>query len=567
LLRRLAAVVRVWATRRLLWVWLFAYACVMTSAFLRPASPQRTYFECASRNLPRGATEAAGPNAQNLIVSLHPNDRLSEQTVERIRKIPALERLFVGGYHDDPAAFRRLCEALPKVRVWHLELNGGRIAAVVFLLFATLTLGGAVMQQVQATFSPPQARTYPDFVAPHLMLPLALCAGGIVAAAFIARNFGVDFWAAVSVQVFGWGAWYVFDFLSVSLPRNFPPLKRLPWPQPDAPEARSPYRARWVGGAALIVSIAVLYLTFIAHPYVMESLLLGELPWLSVGFFVVGAACTAAAIVWAPRLGISLNEAGIAPILSMQDVEKRRPTPFFFASQFHRRLELLGRPKTAPKWIWRIRALRVGNPDLLVPVAFKITAPALLIAVCKPNVTFASVFLLMLVVLGGLVSMASCFSNWWQRRKAFSVQLLYPWTRRQLTLAVFVAYALDIAGIFALLFVTVIAGEVLLDWRIGFDAIQIGSLTALSVAALLLSGGVWLLTLRHRLLASFLAFLGVAILVASVLSMPILAPFVAPMWNRHFLNALIRLNVLIAFLIGLDAYRRWMRSEWGLFGP
>ena len=79
--------------------------------------------------------------------------------------------------------------------------------------------------------------------------------------------------------------------------------------------------------------------------------------------------------------------------------------------------------------------------------------------------------------------------------------------------------------------------------------------------ALLVAGGLWLLTLRHRNVASFLALGGVLFLCGAMAAAGQLILDHATPW---------RVALPFAFaccVLGFDAWRRWMRSEWGLFGP
>jgi hypothetical protein len=479
---------------------------------------------------------------------------------QQVWKHPTIEQVFVEGYADDPAGFRNWSQALPGVRVWHLDVNGGRIASMVFLLLATLTLGGAVLQQVQATFAMPQARMYPRFARPHLIVPLAICGGGIAAATFVAGKFGADYWATAALQVFGWGAWAAFEFLAPLFARD----------RSEAPRERegrvlgaiTGARIGWIGPIVFIALIAFFGFTFIGHPYVLESFLLGELPALTASFFVVGVGLGVAAVKWAPELAVSLNEAGVMPVLSMQDVESRRRAPILSAPPTNRRLASLRRPHRIT-WLWRTRAMRLGNPDLLIPFAIKIALPALLVAAGASiaNLGYLSkMFGLILVLAGWLLSLSGCFANWWQRRKAFSVELLYPWSRRQLTLAAFAAYALDAAGVLALLLVSVITCNLTLRWQLGRHVMATGALVVVAATLLMAVGGLWLLTLRHRLLASFLAFGGMVLMYcAFILAARTLGNGVHPGF------------VALAYawfvtLLGIATYQRWMRSEWGRFG-
>ncbi|HEV3137036.1 MAG TPA: hypothetical protein VGZ26_04015, partial [Pirellulales bacterium] len=373
------------------------------------------------------------------------------------------------------------------------------------------------------------------------------------------RRYGTDVWAAASIQALGWGIWSGLEFLSVPLRRNLS-RPRIRTGESGA-AAITEVRARWIEGAALVVVLGAAYLMFIARPYVLESFFLGELPWLSAGFFAVGAALGAAVMALAPRFAVELNEAGIAPVLSMQDIEKRRTAPIL-TSPFRGRLGRLKRPLRSPTWWWRIHALQCGNPDLLGSVLIKIVGPIAVVAVCQKfwgSPPFSGVFVMLLAGVGWIAALSSCFSIWWQRRKAFSVELLYPLTRRQLTRSAFAAYGLDAAGTLALLLMAVIACNITLNWQLGWRLIP-AALTALGTAALLVTGGLWLLTLRHRLLASFLALLSVALLV-----------FVfSQIWIVRFWGGVDRIALTcaqVAILCGFAAYRRWMRTEWGLFGP
>jgi hypothetical protein len=37
--------------------------------------------------------------------------------------------------------------------------------------------------------------------------------------------------------------------------------------------------------------------------------------------------------------------------------------------------------------------------------------------------------------------------------------------------------------------------------------------------------------------------------------------------TRYVLTVGVLLNAQMALLLGISAYRRWMRAEWGVFGP
>jgi hypothetical protein len=597
LISRLAVVVRAWTTRRLLWLWFFAYACTLTSGYQRPISPEDSYFDCPRFLLPADAvnpaTDFIGQQAQagtlgdiralilrdgvGTYAYLFPAPAFWENLGAvrgSLDKMPALESVYVGDYRN-PVQFRRLCQQLPGIRVWHSELNWGRLASTIFLLLATLTLGGAVLQQTQAVFSLPHARTVPGFALPHLLIPLAITAAGIVAASFIARAFGADFWATAAVQVFAWSVWSAFQFRAVSLPR-FTWRPRHTSPVASDPPAANGRLGGW-SGSVLLLAIAACLAIFIARPYILESFLLGELPWLAAGFLLIGAALGSAVLIVMPTYCVSMNESGATAILSLQDVEKRRAEHGVLTGRFGRRVERLRRPGFMPRWLWQIHAMRSGNPDLLVPVVVRIVVPVMLVVGLRyflllgeppikrlapqPGEMFLTAFVLLFLGAGWLIALSHTFSNWWQRRKVFSVELLYPRTRRQLARSAFAAYAFDALGILAVLYTTLLFCADALVWPLDLRAIGSGILVIVLAAALLITGGLWLLTLRHRLLAGFLSVIGVLLLIVAMTSAARFVQVGASLWHVALPFA------LVAWLFGLDAWRRWMKTEWGLFGP
>jgi hypothetical protein len=608
-----------------LWLWFFAYACVSTSAYFWPVAPKDSYVECHESLLPADAiTVSAVPRAaadtelralqniralivrpgvdsyrlvfpdtaedgryirrraeiqaargpgRNIVRLGRPPRPNVEQIAISLADMPNLERLYVGGLHDS-RVFGKVIQSFPRIHVWHLDLNWARIASTIFLLLATLTLGGAVLQQSQALLSLPHARTVPGFAVPHLLIPLAIAGAGIVSASFIARLFGADFWATAAVQVFAWGAWSAFEFRVLSLPS-------VRWRGRRDPQVESDRRAvtgrlgGW-SGAVLLLAIATCLAIFIRCPYVLESFLLGELPWLSAGFLAIGAALGAGVVVLMPTFCAWMNETGATAILSQQDVERRRVEHGILTSRFGRRVERLRRPSFMPRWLWQIHAMRSGNPDLLVPVMVRIVVPVVLVVglqyflliVPAPNLVegfpfsrmFSTAFVLLFLGAGWLIALSHTFSNWWQRRKVFSVELLYPRTRRQLTESAFAGYAFDALGILAVLFTTLIFCAVALVWPLGERAIWSGTLVIVLAAALLITGGLWLLTLRHRLLSGFLGVVGVLLLIGTMTSAVRFVQAGASLWRVALTFA------LVAWLFGLDAWRRWMKTEWGLFG-
>jgi hypothetical protein len=213
---------------------------------------------------------------------------------------------------------------------------------------------------------------------------------------------------------------------------------------------------------------------------------------------------------------------------------------------------------------------------LLVPVVVRIVVPVLLVVglqyfliiVPAPNLVegflfsrmFATAFVLLFLGAGWLIALSHTFSNWWQRRKVFSVELLYPRTRRQLAQSAFAAYVCDALGILAVLFTTLIFCAVALVWPLGMRAIWSGTLVIVLAAALLITGGLWLLTLRHRLLAGFLGVVGVLLLIWAMIWGVLLLRDGTSLWQVALPFA------LVACLFCLDAWRRWMKTEWGLFG-
>jgi hypothetical protein len=573
--KRLAAVVRAWVTRRLLWIWLFAYACVLTSAYFWPVRPRDNYFECPRWSLPAKVIDSqiavrqfegeaqlsVLTSARSLIARRQTSGAADMRRVKAsVGYMPQLEAIFAGNFHDDPAGFRHLREMVPEIRVWHLDFNVGRLASLVFLLLATLTLGGAVVQQTSAMLSVPQAQLYPRYPIVHLAIPLTICVAGIGAASRIAGGYGSNFWAAASIQTLGWGFWAALEFLWLPVRRS---LSGAWTAGREVRAAATDFRSRGIEVAAVVVLLAAAYL-IASHLYVVESFLLGELPWLNAAFIAVGAVLGGAALASAPRFVVELAESGVAPVLSMQDVEKRRPVAVL-TSPFRGSSFRLRRPKAGPTWWWRIHAMQAGNPDLFYPVLVKFIAPIAVLAICEESFAlgiFARLLVLLLATVGSIAGLSSCFSIWWQRRKAFSSELLYPWTRRQLTLAAFAAYGLDVVGVL-LIWPAVAACAGALDWHVGSRDMLLAVLMVVAAISALAAGGLWLLTLRHRLLASFIAFVAVVIVVTCV-------AFEWPtvVWrNGHMLSTGALPYALATVLFGIAAYRRWTRSEWGLFGP
>jgi hypothetical protein len=542
LFRRLAVVIRAWTTRRLLWLWALAYVCTLTSGSLWPVSARDTYFECPRSLLPADAVNPAtdvvggqsrvkhlrdvrslivrdGVGSYGVLFGRHLAVRDNVDDVRRsLNDLPNLESVYLGGYHN-PVAFRRVCGQLPGIRVWHLDLNGGRLASKVFLLFATLTLGGAVLQQTQALLSLPQGRTFPRYVAPHLLVAMAIGAAGIGAATFVAGKFGTDLWTSAALQVFAWGAWSAFAFRVLSVPVIRRPSRSSAQNSGDVSAARRRPNVGQIGGTVLLMAIATCCVTFIARPYVLESLLLGELPWVNAGFLLVGAILVTATVIRAPLVSVATNEAGTAPVLSAQDLEKRRVERGLLPVRFERQLARLRRPTRMPQWLWQIYAMQSGNPDLLMLALVRLVAPVVVVVAlhfCFPLDAYGTILVVFLLGAGWFISISQIFSNWWQRRRAFSVQLLYPWTRGQLTRTAFAAYTLDATGILALLLMTATFCNLTLDWQLARSRILSGAVAIAVAAALFITGGLWLLTLRHRLLAGFLAVFGVLVLIVAM---------------------------------------------------
>ena len=262
------------------------------------------------------------PRLTELIVKLQPGETLDAKSIASIHAIPTLRRLFVGGYRDDPANFRRLCAALPAVRVWHTEMDQGRVAAAGFLLLVLLTVCAGPTAQVVASFSLPDARLFPNFCRAHVLVPLGIGAAGFFWQTLIAGRFGAAYWAVLSIQVFVAGLWASIATVGVSFPR-------IPWP----PGLRGRAETRGEGAmtslpAAALIRIVLLlllvttYLTVGLHPYVAESFLLGELPWTNFGLLLIGVALIGTTGVLLRRLNVSLNEAGVAPEMSWSEAER-----------------------------------------------------------------------------------------------------------------------------------------------------------------------------------------------------------------------------------------------------
>lgn len=66
------------------------------------------------------------PNVEEVVIKGPSDGPLDDATVDSLARMPALRRLFVGGYVDDPQ-FAKLQSRLPQAQVWHTDMRSSRM--------------------------------------------------------------------------------------------------------------------------------------------------------------------------------------------------------------------------------------------------------------------------------------------------------------------------------------------------------------------------------------------------------------------------------------------------------
>jgi hypothetical protein len=309
--------------------------------------------------------------------------------------------------------------------------------------------------------------------------------------------------------------------------------------------------------------------------------LLGELPWADFGFLLIGVSLIGTTGVLLRRLNVSLNEAGIAPEMSWSQAERRSQRAGLTSRGQQRRLARLPQRTNRAGWRWRVRAVSAGNPETFYSyLLVVVVGVGLLLASSffrsSPGPLRSNAFLGPLVMVEFIATMgilARNSDNWWRRRTEFQSQLLYPWTRRELTSAAFGAWAFENGGPLATGLV-VCLGVFLgsnhwFGWHVPLMTILAGAIAGLAILTMFVAGVFWLLTLRHALFAGLLVYLGGAAILSVVISAAIwVAGYVDP--TQHLPVTLLCVTLecaAITTVLSITAYRRWMRMEWGLIRP
>lgn len=510
---------------------------------------------------------------QDLAIHQH----LDAESVDLLRAVPAMRRLFVAGYKDDPSGFRDLRGALPQVRIWHTELEFGLCLATVFLGIATFFLGFGLLSQIQATFSLPTSRLTPRYQMPHWIVPLGIGAAGMFLQTVIASSMSADFSAALSLQVLALGTVSATAVMGSAMPYVVLPERRRRVGD-DAEGGGSPRKINMAG--IFVIPVVFLFVGAVAivtlRPYLLESFLLGEMTRVTAGFFLLGTLGMVAAVIYAPRLAVILNESGLSPVLTIRDAQRRQ---LQFApgttSAWKRRLARLLTATRPVSWFWQVRAIDCGNPSTFLAAQVRSAWIALLIGTMQgvmmrfmdsqaPGIQVAAGFSLGFLM---LISCGMAFQMRWFRRKAMSRELLYPWTRRQMTLAVFGSCARDAAQSLLIPLLVVPVLNYSLNWRIPMEGLLAGACALVGAVALGTAVTLCLLTVQNGILTCTLGIGGLYGLIFAVVGSSMLLVGGDDLRREQIPEVLLVAAaecLLGALLFTWFAFRRWMQREWGL---
>ena len=162
--------------------------------------------------------------------------------------------------------------------------------------------------------------------------------------------------------------------------------------------------------------------------------------------------------------------------------------------------------------------------------------------------------------------------SWWQRRRCFQRELLYPWTRSELTGAVFAAQAWEMFTMAAACGLFAFGIAIWLKAALTAAVVLASIMVLLSVSALLTVLSAWVLTFRYALAAGLVAFI---ILLASLLGAGgIIGGFLSGFsptsrdvnWSQLPLAlwTVAGVVLIVSYVIARLAQRRWRNCEWAL---
>lgn len=523
---------------------------------------------------PQALAALSAAPLRTLAIQLSPKSELNRQAVEAIREISTLQQIFVGGYEESQSQFRELTHELSHVRVWHRRFSVNRIFVSACLLYALLAVGAAVLTQVQSTFVVPQSRLWPNYVKAHIAVPVLIGVGAIVLLSTAATFSGVHFKAVFSAQFAISGMMILLSFTQQAFPQFGLRSKT------SSSQLSSGVPSKTISqffGMALLLLFFGGFLWAYQFPYMLESFVLGEMPGVELTLFLGGLALAALSAPLVTRFCVGATEAGLSPLLTFADMQRRQWRTIQAKIPFHL-AAVEPASSDAVRWRRWVSLLRAGNPNFLYKTIFAsawivliwIVAEALIPAQLGfiPSEAFTNTFR------GGIIGGSIVLSLqsalvWWQRRRTFQVELLRPWTRRQLMSAVFAGVAADLALSLTFVFVVFLILNGSQGWGFSTTSVVAIAFAGLAIWALLAAGVFALMTVRHGLLAFLIGYagcVGVAILMALLIgalrrgadvqaSLPLTLPIVAA--------TAILFTMPLAYL----AYRRWMRMEWAMIAP
>jgi hypothetical protein len=151
---------------------------------------------------------------------------------------------------------------------------------------------------------------------------------------------------------------------------------------------------------------------------------------------------------------------------------------------------------------------------------------------------------------------------WGERRPGFSMELLFPWTKREMTLAMFAGSAVDFAAVLLIPCMCFPIANYWLEWNLSAAETSLTLIATVTGGAIFWVGTLWILTIRHDALVVTVAITGMLMITggAAVTSVYLSG-------GRHAgLSSVLTYvslgNCLVTALLGVSAYRRWLQMEW-----
>jgi hypothetical protein len=434
------------------------------------------------------------------------------------------------------------------------------------VFFTTLLLMTGVVLQLQAVFGVFAARLARGFIGPHIAIAGAVIVGALAFQTAIYARGGIRAFPLIALQIVSIGIFAAATFIVEQRLQTFSP-------QPGLGKSRLVHSLlRTLSGLLQVLLLFAAGAYISTAPYVLESFVRGEMPWTTWGMLLAGIGLIGASTASARGRVVALAEAGAAPCLTFADLQRQaKDMPPLFRG-WERRLHRLRPLGGEGRSIWLVRALRAGNTMtlastllfLMLPLGGAFIGSALVFSWGGKPVT--SGLPLMMAVFLPVVVVGSSLQSWWRRVKALQREMLYPATRRELTRAVFGGVLTDIA-VFSALVVPAMAAAAFLSPLPAITASQTVAAILATVAMLAVLGGgaLYLLTIRHAIVAVLTGYFGGCLL---CLAGPwlLLWLLMGDAIDQRPAQAMLLVAIYFASLCGLliaAAYRRFLRIEWG----